>query len=1210
MRLNIKSGLIIILFIFFPNFSSSQVYTPSNSIESKYLNFQHLDISNGLSQSTVSFIMQDKKGFLWFCTDDGLNRYDGYDFKIYRNDPNDPNSISNNVVLTAFEDHSGFLWFGTADGLNRYNPQNGHFINYKSNPDDSIRLSGNFVFSIYESTRKPGVLWVGTGGGLDKLILNDKGTPSSIIHYSYSSNKEPNCISNNTVIAITEDESGLLWIGTHDGLNRFNPENENFTWYKNDFQNPNSLSNNYIKGLCLDRSGALWIGTSNGLDKLMPEKINDISPSFLHYKNNPQNVNSLSNNHITSVFESRSGVIWVGTQNGLNKIVQKASDRYRPAFVRYYENIDDPNSLLDDWVFSIIEDRSGILWIGCHKGINKLSPKKNKFLPFRFQNNISKRLNNKSIFGISEDSNDILWIGTSEGLIRYEKKNGQIIHYENDPNDLHSLSSNKVRPVIKDKSGNLWIGTIAGGLNRFNRTNNKFIHYLNDPHNPSTIGSNTVLALYNDKGGNLWVGTFGGGLNKFDAKNDQFIRYLNDPADTNSLCDNRVRAICEDIFGDLWIGTNNGLDKFDISTKKFFHYKANSKNPNSLNNNIIFSLYGDKAGNLWIGTSGGGLNKLEIEKGKFSSYGAEEGLPNEVVYGILEDDRNNLWLSTNKGLSRFNPRTEKLYNYDVSDGLQGNEFDVGACYKSKSGEMFFGGVDGISAFYPDNIKESTFIPPIVITSFLKFNKEVSLNKSISEMDQMELSYKDYVFSFEFASLDFQAPEKNRYAYKMEGLDEKWTYTTADKRFATYTTLPAGDYVFKVKGTNSDGIWNENGTVLKIRITPPFWQTWWFKSLSAIVLIALIVILYKYRIKKIEEKKRLLEIQVKERTEAAQKIQEALSEVEKLKNELEAENVYLQDEIKLTHNFESIISTSESFKKILYKVEQVSGTDAIVLILGESGTGKELLARAIHGLSNRKNKPLIKVNCATLPSNLIESELFGHEKGAFTGAFSRKIGRFELANGGTIFLDEIGELPLELQTKLLRVLQENEFERLGGTTPIQVDVRVIAATNRDLETALKQGTFREDLYYRLNVFPIKVPPLRERKEDISVLVNHFINKHGKKIGKKIESISPKLMNKLIEYDWPGNVRELENVIERAIIISPENNLKFEDSFFKNKENANNGNHKTLNEVERKYITEVLESTNWRVSGPNGAAKILGLAPSTLEFRMKKLNIHRK
>jgi transcriptional regulator with GAF, ATPase, and Fis domain len=443
---------------------------------------------------------------------------------------------------------------------------------------------------------------------------------------------------------------------------------------------------------------------------------------------------------------------------------------------------------------------------------------------------------------------------------------------------------------------------------------------------------------------------------------------------------------------------------------------------------------------------------------------------------------------------------------------------------------------------------------------------------------------------------------------MEGIDTSWNFVRA-RRFTNYSQIPPGEYLFRVKAANNNGVWNNDGAFIKIIINPPFWQTWWFRVLSILVFIALLVILYKYRVKKIEEKKKMLELQVKERTEAAQKIQEAFSEVEKLKNQLQEENIYLKDEIKLTHNFENIISTSESFKKILYRIEQVSSIDTTVLIMGESGTGKELLARAIHSLSNRKDKPLIKVNCATLPANLIESELFGHEKGSFTGAFARKIGKFEIANGGTIFLDEIGELPIELQTKLLRVLQENEFDRLGGSNLVKVDVRVIAATNRDIETALKQGTFREDLYYRLNVFPIKVPPLRDRKEDIPVLVNHFIKKHCKKVGKSIESISPGLMNKLIEYNWPGNVRELENVLERAIIISSGNSLIVEDSLIKPNEHKSNNGYESLEEIERNYIIEVLNSTNWRVSGPKGAAKILGLVPSTLEYRMKKLNIQR-
>jgi transcriptional regulator with GAF, ATPase, and Fis domain len=327
--------------------------------------------------------------------------------------------------------------------------------------------------------------------------------------------------------------------------------------------------------------------------------------------------------------------------------------------------------------------------------------------------------------------------------------------------------------------------------------------------------------------------------------------------------------------------------------------------------------------------------------------------------------------------------------------------------------------------------------------------------------------------------------------------------------------------------------------------------------------------------------------------------------------LKAENKYLQEEIRLNYNFEEIVSKSNLFQKVLQQIEKVAATDATVLILGESGTGKELLARAVHNISNRSKRPLVKVNCATLPSNLIESELFGHEKGAFTGAMDRKIGRFELADGGTIFLDELGELPIELQAKLLRVLQEGEFERLGNSKTLKVNVRVIAATNRNLQLAIERKEFREDLFYRLNVFPITCPPLRDRKEDIPLLVKHFLQKFEGKMVKKITTVPDRVMDALCAYHWPGNIRELENLIERAMILSPGNELSYGE-WLPAVKNAGGNNHaplQKLEEVEKNHITEVLKKLNWKVSGDNGAAKFLGLNPTTLEARMKKLGIKR-
>ena len=350
--------------------------------------------------------------------------------------------------------------------------------------------------------------------------------------------------------------------------------------------------------------------------------------------------------------------------------------------------------------------------------------------------------------------------------------------------------------------------------------------------------------------------------------------------------------------------------------------------------------------------------------------------------------------------------------------------------------------------------------------------------------------------------------------------------------------------------------------------------------------------------------------ITERKHAEEALRKALDEIEQLKNRLQAENIYLQEEIKIQHNFEEIIGAGAALKKSLRKVEQVASTDSTVLILGETGTGKELLARAVHNLSDRRDRPLVKVNCAALPANLIESELFGHEKGAFTGAVARKIGRFELADGGTIFLDEIGDLSLELQSKLLRVLQEGEFERVGNPQTTKVDVRIISATNRDLEKAIEDGSFREDLYYRLNVFPIQSPPLRERKEDIPILARHFIKKFAIRTGKKIETVPQKVMDALQGYHWPGNVRELENIIERAVIISTGKQLRIEDWLSKTVISSKVSRITTLAELEREHILEVLELTRWRVSGESGAAKVLGLKSTTLEARMKKLSIQRK
>ncbi len=367
--------------------------------------------------------------------------------------------------------------------------------------------------------------------------------------------------------------------------------------------------------------------------------------------------------------------------------------------------------------------------------------------------------------------------------------------------------------------------------------------------------------------------------------------------------------------------------------------------------------------------------------------------------------------------------------------------------------------------------------------------------------------------------------------------------------------------------------------------------------------------YKRGLEDLVEKRTADLVAAREEAERRKLIAEtALAEIQKLKDQLEAERAYLQDEIKLEYNFENIIGQSDALKYVLYKVEQIAGSNTTVLVLGETGTGKELVARAIHGLSLRKKRALVKVNCATLPTSLIESELFGHEKGAFTGSHSRHLGRFEVADGTTLFLDEIGELPLELQAKLLRVIQDGEFERLGSSHTIKVDTRIIAATNRDLEQEVRKGTFREDLWYRLNIFPITMPPLRDRLDDIPLLVDFYVTKITRRLGKSIKIIPAGVMHALQDYHWPGNIRELENVLERAIINSSGPKLRLVDDL-KRPSQDTSPNLKTLESVQREYIMRVLEQTQWKISGKNSAAEILNLDRSTLRARMRKLNIRK-
>ncbi|MBT8380054.1 MAG: sigma 54-interacting transcriptional regulator [Ignavibacteria bacterium] len=1180
------------------------VFFISNNTSAQNNNFifEHLNVADGLPNNHVKCIIQDHLGFIWFTTQNGLVKYDGYDFKVYAPELNNPNSLSTRDPITVIEDHLGDLWIGTwSDGLVKFDRNTETFKNYLPDENDSKSLITDGVYVLQED--KEGTLWLGTiGEGMEKFNRETE----TFTHYRHDPENDES-LSNNAVNAIAEDSEGNLWVGTTVGLNKFNKETEKFIRFINEAGNPNSLINSQVHEIIEDHTGKLWIATAGGLSVYNPKQ-----DTWKSYVNEPDNPGSLTNNYLSFIFEDSNNRIWVGSRwNGLNLF-----DSISDSFIRYNSNPNDPNTISSDYTFSMNEDETGVLWIGCWlSGLNKLDTYSNKFAHYKNIPGDPNSLSNNWIWCLYMDTKGILWIGTRNGgLNRFDPRTESFKNFTNNPDDLTSISDNSIGYIFEDSQSNLWVGT-NNALNRFNRSTETFLHFYPEREDERNIVNGTIMAIAEDLDNNLWLGTYGGGLIKLDLNSDYqneltFTRYLNDPADPNSLNLNRINTLYIDSFGTLWVGTDvGGLDKYLPESESFEHFYERESGLD-----VIVSIYEDRAGRFWIGTYNEGLNLFNRNTGTREIFSTIHGLPDHAIKDILEDSNGNLWLSTERGLSKFNYENKSIRNYTVSEGLQAGFFHMRAAAMGTDGEMYFGGINGFNRFNPNKLIDNPFPPEIIISDIklsdtsLLIRGDSPLKKHINVAEEIELAYDQNDITIEYVGLHYSRSEEITYEYKLKNYDRNWR-KAGKNRHATYTNLEPGEYKFFAKAKSSDGVVCKTPASINIIIVPPFWQTVWFRVLIAFILISLLYLGYRLRVSQLEKKRKQLEERVAERTEAAQKLQSALAEVEVLKNRLHDENIYLQSEIKVEHNFENIISTSDKFNKVLGSVEQVASTDSTVLILGETGTGKELLARAIHSIGKRSNRPLVKVNCATLPENLIESELFGHEKGAFTGATSRKIGRFELAAAGTIFLDEIGELPLGLQTKLLRVLQEGEFERLGDPKTIQVDVRVIAATNRELEKEIKAGNFREDLFYRLNVFPIEIPPLRERKEDIPLLVKHFLKKYNAKAGKTVEIISKDTMEKLLSYPWPGNVRELENIIERAVITSTGNKIILGDWLSQADLLQSKLKILPLEEMEKNYIIEVLETTQWKVSGEKGAAKVLDINPQTLVSRMKKLGIQK-
>ncbi len=786
------------------------------------LRFEHITTEQGLSQNSVNCIFQDRTGFLWIGTQDGLHKYDGYQFTVYRHNPDEPGSLSNDLVHAIYEDQAGALWIGTyGGGLNRFDRRTETFLPFKHSPGDSTSLSGDRVSSIYED--RAGALWVGTWNGLNRF---DRETASFSPFTQDFDHPDNPPVSNNIVVrSIYEDETGLLWVGSEiGGLYRLDRDARTITVYRNDPDAPNSLSSNHVTALHEDRRGVLWIGTQrDGLKRF--DKATGTATSYRHDTGDPS---SLSADYVQAIYEDGAGALWVGTEGGgLNRF-----DRATGAFTRYTNDRADPHSLSSNRVTSIFEDRSGVLWVGTYGGgLNKYHRERERFTLYRHDPANANSLNDYSVHSIFEDRAGVLWVGTWHGgLTRFDRAANRFTHYVE---GIDSLRHYSVRSIYEDATSTLWIGTDGRGLYQFDRTRQTFTPYLHPTEGEHLWKS--IWQIYEDRVGTLWIAS-NRGLGRIDGTTRRITRYMNDP---QGLTHNHVRAIAEDASGALWIGTRNGLNRFDRETETFARYRHDPQDPGSLSDHDILSIHIDKTGTLWIGTQRG-LNRLVATSetaALFRRYRTAGGLPNEVIYGILEDDAGRLWMSTNQGLSHFDPETETFRNYDVSDGLQSQEFNRGAFFKSRRGELFFGGINGLNAFFPDSIRLNLHVPPVVITAVRKLDEAVVLKGA--SVPEIALSYADKYVSFEYAALDYANPSKHRYAYWLDGFDEAWIEAGA-RRLITYTNLDPGAYVFRVKGSNNDGIWNEEGAALRLTVHPPWWRAGWAYGMYVLLLIGGIV----------------------------------------------------------------------------------------------------------------------------------------------------------------------------------------------------------------------------------------------------------------------------------------------------------------------------------------------------------------------------------
>lgn len=820
--------------------------------------FNHLDVEDGLTNNMIRDILQDSKGFMWIATWDGLNRYDGYEFKVYKHIDGDSTSLRNNKIYRLMEDHLGRLWVGTfGGGLSLFNREEENFTNFILNPEDSTSIGSDKILSLFEDSKNR--IWIGTYSvGVSLIVENESSknpnlSPSKKIKFINFRNDPGNkqSISDAGVLNIVEDNSGKIWFAPNDGsLNKLvetstsSPEDYKFARFLSDPGNGTYIKNSSFDFIVTDSlnrdvfwlvdyyKGLMWFDIKTG-------KFSNDHPHFKFPVEIPKS-------QIESILITGDGNCWFGTYgNGIYTYKPGNTNNISNSIEHFKIDPANPYGIESPNITNLYEDNSGLVWIGTNvNGLYTYQKRTQGFINYYHNNFDTNSLTGDNVLSVLEDKEGNVWIGTELGLDKYDPLKKKYTHFKSNPRVNGTISSNVVYSLLQDDDGNIWVGT-AKGLDRYNPSTNLFTNFLHNPKDTSSLSNGEIIKLFQDSKGSIWIGTWNGGLNKLifstDGKVEKFLHYISDDNDSFSISNNNIMSIAESKNGILWVGTSDGgLNKLisdfkfgkngNVVSPKFKSYRHSFNDPNSLSNNDVRTIYIDDKGTLWLGTYGGGLNKFippdKDETAKFIHYRQAQGLANDVVRGILSDDEGNLWISTAYGLSKFNPVKNSFLNFYVADGLQTVKFEDVSYRNMNTGKLYFGGVGGVISFKPTNIRMNTNKPEIVITSFKSYNVnagKMTEEKGITEKNRVVLSYYDNILNFEFAALNFYNPSKNNYAYKLKGYNDNWIQL-GNKRDVTFTNLDPGKYILLVKGSNNDGVWNEIGTALEIIITPPWWRT--------------------------------------------------------------------------------------------------------------------------------------------------------------------------------------------------------------------------------------------------------------------------------------------------------------------------------------------------------------------------------------------------